>query len=70
MFHGEKTIGIASINKTQLSAFPVVLPPLGLQAQFSEHVLAIDSIVGQQTDAMQKARAAFDGLLARAFGVA
>ncbi len=63
----KKTTGIASINKTQLSAFTVVLPPLGLQGQFGERVLAVDSILDQQTDALTKATQTFDALLHRAF---
>jgi len=64
----KKTTGIASINKSQLSAFPVVLPPLALQEQFAERVAAMQVIATQQTAALHKAQATFDALLARAFG--
>ena len=63
----KKTTGIASINKTQLSAFPVVLPPLGHQQDFARHAEAVESIARQQVGALSKAEATFDALLARAF---
>lgn len=63
----KKTTGIASINKTQLSAFPIVLPQLGLQARFSERVLAVDSILRQQSDGLTKATQTFEALLHSAF---
>ncbi len=64
----KKTTGIASINKTQLSGFPVPLPPLPLQRAFERRVQAVESILSQQVDAAGKAKASFDALLARALG--
>ncbi len=64
----KKTTGIASINKTQLNAFPVPLPPLPLQQAFERRVQAVESILSQQVDAAAKAKASFDALLSRAFG--
>ncbi|MHB1233632.1 MAG: restriction endonuclease subunit S [Burkholderiales bacterium] len=63
----KKTTGIASINKTQLSAFPVVLSPIKAQEQFVKHVALIESIQSQQSAATFKAQATFDALLAQAF---
>ena len=63
----KKTTGIASINKTQLSGFPVLLPPLEYQAQFDERVRAVEAISRQQADAQAKASAVFAALLARSF---
>ncbi|MFO1294727.1 MAG: restriction endonuclease subunit S [Rubrivivax sp.] len=63
----KKTTGIASINKTQLSAFPVPLPPMPLQHAFEQRVQSAESILIQQAQALAKATAAFDALLARAF---
>ncbi len=63
----KKTMGIASINKTQLSAFPVPLPPLPLQQAFERRVQSAESILKQQAEALSKATAAFDALLSRAF---
>ncbi|MGI9217451.1 MAG: restriction endonuclease subunit S [Hydrogenophaga sp.] len=66
----KKTTGIASINKTQLSAFPVQVPPLPLQEAFRGRVWAAESIQRQQNDALAKAQATFDALLAQAFAPA
>jgi type I restriction enzyme S subunit len=63
----KKTTGIASINKSQLSAFPVLVPPLALQNEFRAQVEAIESILRQQTTALAKAQSTFDALLAQAF---
>lgn len=63
----KKTTGIASINKTQLSAFPVVLPPLAMQEVLNRHVQSVESIMAQQDDASDKAKATFETLLARSF---
>ena len=64
----KKTTGIASINKTQLSAVPVPLPPLPLQRTFERRVMAVESILSQQVDAAEKAKASFQSLLSSAFG--
>ena len=63
----KKTTGIASINKTQLNAFPVPLPPLSLQQTFERRMQGVQAISIQQTSAQMKAMATFDNLLARAF---
>lgn len=63
----KKTTGIASINKTQLSAFPVLLPPVEHQAKFDERARAVEAIARQQADAQEKASAVFSALLARCF---
>ncbi|HJV26729.1 MAG TPA: restriction endonuclease subunit S [Aromatoleum sp.] len=63
----KKTTGIATINRTQLGGFPVLLPPLELQAEFVERFTSARSIQSQQSAAIAKARAAFDALLAKAF---
>ena len=63
----KKTTGIASINKTQLSAFPVPLPPLALQRRFERRVQSAESILNQQAEALGKATATFDAILSRAF---
>lgn len=61
----KKTTGIASINKTQLSAFPVPLPPLELQRAFERRVQSAESILNQQVEALNKATAAFDAILSQ-----
>lgn len=63
----KKTTGIASINKTQLSAFPVVLAPVELQRAFVERVRSAEAISSRQTAALATAQAAFEALLHRAF---
>jgi type I restriction enzyme S subunit len=63
-------IGQANINSKELKAFPVPLPPTALQQLFAERVVAIQSIVGQQTTALAKAQSTFDALLAQAFAPA
>jgi type I restriction enzyme S subunit len=61
----KKTTGIASINKTQLSAFPVPLPPLELQRAFERCVQSAESILNQQVEALNKATAVFDAILSQ-----
>ena len=63
----KKTTGIASINKTQLSAFPVPLPPLPLQRAFERRVQSAEPILNQQAEALRKATATFDAILSRVF---
>ena len=63
----KKTTGIASINKTQLSAFPVLLPPPAEQEKFRRQVEAVEAIIALQDAAARKAESTFDSLLARAF---
>jgi type I restriction enzyme S subunit len=63
----KKTTGIATINRTQLGGFPVVVPPLDRQQEFGEKLGAVRSIQSQQSTATAKAQATFDALLARVF---
>jgi type I restriction enzyme S subunit len=63
----KKTTGIASINKTQLSAFPVLIPPLAAQENFRRKVEAVEGIGALQEAAAKKAEATFRSLLAKAF---
>lgn len=63
----KKTTGIASINKTQLSAFPVPLPPIELQKRFSALVASIEAMAGLQGSAIRVADATFQALLSHAF---
>jgi type I restriction enzyme S subunit len=63
----KKTTGIATINRTQLGGFPIVVPPLSRQTEFVEKFSAVRSIQSQQSAATAKALATFDALLARCF---
>ncbi len=63
----KQTTGIASINKTQLGKFPVLVPPIELQNDFVARVEGIQSIIGQQEAAQASAESSFQSLLSRAF---
>ena len=63
----KQTTGIASINKNQLGCFPVVVPPLIQQIEFTDRVIQARSIQSQQSIALEKAEAVFQSLLHRAF---
>ncbi|MER9297810.1 restriction endonuclease subunit S [Mesorhizobium sp. M0621] len=63
----KQTTGIASINKTQLSAFPTIIPPLELQQEF---VYAAERITGEARRfalAMDRVDSLFSSLQHRAF---
>lgn len=64
----KRTTGIASINKTQLSAFPVLLPPLALQDAFERHVDDLTRITMRQELAECVAEHAAQAIQARLFG--
>ena len=63
----KKTTGIATINRTQLGRFPVVMPPPEFQQSFIEQLRVVRSIQSQQFTAIAKAQATFDALLGRVF---
>lgn len=63
----KQTTGIASINKTQLGYFPILVPPIELQNDFAARVDGIQSIISQQEAAMDRAESSFQSLLHRAF---
>ena len=63
----KKTTGIATINRTQLGGFPVVIPSTECQQEFAERIGSVRSIQSQQSAATVKAQATFDALLANAF---
>jgi len=64
---GKQTTGIASINKTQLNRFPVLLPPITLQNQFAERIKAIEAQKQQAQLNLKKSTELFNSLLQRAF---
>lgn len=66
----KKTTGIASINKTQLSSFPVLVPPLAAQQEFRRQVEAVEGIGALQGAAAKKAEATFRSLLSKTFDTA
>jgi len=63
----KKTTGIATINRTQLGKFPVLVPSMEHQSEFVRQFDAVRSIQSQQAAATQKAEATFNALLGRAF---
>lgn len=60
-------IGQANINSKELRSFRIGLPPLPLQDAFKRYVDFAESIIAQQDDALDKAKATFEALLARSF---
>lgn len=63
----KKTTGIASVNKRQLSAFPVVIPPLELQQKFSKCLFSLDATNTDQSTSAATLETLFQTLLHRAF---
>ncbi len=63
----KKTTGIASINKTQLSAFPVVIPPLGIQERFVDAISSLNGSSVSQATSAATLGTLFQTLLHRAF---
>jgi len=63
----KKTSNLASINKTQLKALPVPIPPMGLQQRFAEQLREIKKLGEQQESANAEAEDLFNSLLQRAF---
>jgi type I restriction enzyme S subunit len=63
----KRTTGIASINKTQLGNFPVLLPPLAVQRAFAERVADIQATIDQMDRAAVAAEQLQSALMARVF---
>jgi type I restriction enzyme, S subunit len=63
----KQTTGIASINKTQLSEFPLLVPPLALQADFESAVLSVRELEGDLQRAATTDDNLFNALVQRAF---
>jgi restriction endonuclease S subunit len=58
---------ITNINQPALMALPIVVPSLSCQTKFVELLLTIEGVLLQQNEAMAKAEAIFESLLAREF---
>lgn len=54
----KRTTGIASINRTQLGALPIPLPPLDCQNAFAARIAGVHSIIVRQEHALALAGAA------------
>ena len=63
----KQTTGIASINKTQLSATPVILPPRELQQTFAARVAAVERLKENHRKHLTELDALFASLQHRAF---
>jgi type I restriction enzyme S subunit len=63
----KQTTGIASINKRQLSDFPVILPPIGLQVEFEERVHCVERVMETKKAASKAIDCLFSSLQSRAF---
>lgn len=63
----KRTTGIATINKTQLGAFPIPVPPLSLQQAFASRVAALQSIIARQDRAALVEERLARSLMARVF---
>lgn len=63
----KQTTGIASINMKQLSALPVLCPPMDLQKQFSAFVIQIDKSRSAVQQALDKTQQLFDSLMQQYF---
>ena len=63
----KQTTGIASINKTQINAFPLLLPPPRLQSEFEERLNDLEACLGSFSKANAQAEDLFASLQHRAF---
>ena len=60
----KQTTGIATINMTQLRAFPVLLPPRALQDRFVDLRLRAEALRGKQRQRFDVADGLFNSLAA------
>jgi type I restriction enzyme S subunit len=65
-----KTSNIAHLGAARFSKLPSIAPPLDLQRQFKKQAEAAESIKVLQLEALAKAQATFNALLAQAFSPA
>ena len=63
----KQTTGIATINKTQLKAFPLLTPPIELQRKFRDHINRIAGLTCRFKAEVRKVEALFSSLQQRAF---
>ncbi|MBT2596223.1 restriction endonuclease subunit S [Arthrobacter sp. ISL-72] len=63
----KQTTGIASINMTQLKAFPLLVPPFRLQEEFARRVAMIHRLRDRHSDQLAELDALFASLQHRAF---
>ncbi len=63
----KQTTGIASINSTQLKAFPLIKPPLPLQTQFASVVEKVESLKSRYAQSLAELENLYGSLSQRAF---
>jgi type I restriction enzyme S subunit len=63
----KQTTGIATINMTQLKAFPMLIPPIELQDEFVRRILRIEVIRSNELNSLNELDALFASLQHRAF---
>jgi len=63
----KQTTGIASINKTQLSEFPVIIPSMDAQMEFAKKVLLVKRAIEMKVSSNAKIEFLFSSLQHRAF---
>lgn len=64
----KQTTGIASINMKQLSALPVLVPPMKEQEEYATFVTQVDKSKAAVQAALDKAQLLFDSLMQEYFG--
>lgn len=64
---GKQTTGIATINKTQLSQFPIFVPPCNLQDRYVAILTRTQHASRAQTELADKSQRLFGSLVQRAF---
>ena len=63
----KQTTGIATINKTQLSRFPLLLPPIAVQRRFADFVESVEQQRSTQRAHLEELDTLFASLQSRAF---
>nr|WP_254007625.1 restriction endonuclease subunit S [Rhizobium sp. L1K21] len=63
----KQTTGIASINKTQLSDFPMLIPPISIQLEFAEKAANVNSMLDKLNSLRIEQDNLFASLQHRAF---
>jgi type I restriction enzyme S subunit len=63
----KQTTGIATINMTQLKAFPMLIPPIELQDEFVRRISFIEVIRSNELNSLNELDALFTSLQHRAF---
>jgi type I restriction enzyme S subunit len=63
----KQTTGIASINMTQLRSFPLLIPPLSLQREFSRRLALIDDQISTNSISLVRYENLFESLQHCAF---